>query len=40
MGAFVAAGVELLPLPLNDNLVIPLVSASVMTLVCRLTGCA
>lgn len=39
-GAIVAAGVELLPLPVNDNLSIPLVSGGVMTLVARLTGCA
>lgn len=39
-GAIVAAGVELLPLPVNDNLVIPLVSGGVMTLVAQLTGCA
>jgi dolichol kinase len=39
-GAVVAAGVELLPLPVNDNLVIPLVSASVMTLLCRFASCA
>ncbi len=39
-GVIAAAGVELLPLPLNDNLVIPLVSGGVMTLVARVTGCA
>lgn len=39
-GAIVAAGVELLPLPINDNLVIPLVSGGLMTLVARATGCA
>ncbi len=39
-GAIVAAGVELLPLPVNDNLVIPLVSGSAMTLVSAITGCA
>lgn len=39
-GAIVAAGVELLPLPVNDNLVIPLVSGGVMMLVARVTGCA
>jgi dolichol kinase len=39
-GAIVAAGVELLPLPVNDNLVIPLVSGGIMTLVARVTGCA
>ena len=38
LGAFVAAAVELLPLPLNDNLVIPLVSGGVMDLVARMTG--
>lgn len=40
IGAIVAAGVELLPLPVNDNLVIPLVSGGVMMLVARATGCA
>jgi len=39
-GAMVAAGVELLPLPLNDNLVIPVVSGGVMELIARTTGCA
>lgn len=37
-GAFVAAGVELLPLPVNDNLVIPLVSGGVMELIARIIG--
>ncbi|HSQ78121.1 MAG TPA: hypothetical protein VLN91_04450 [Nitrospirota bacterium] len=37
-GALVAAGVELLPLPVNDNLVIPIVSGGLMTLVARMTG--
>ena len=32
IGALVAAGVELIPLPLNDNLVIPLVSGGAMEL--------
>lgn len=36
-GAIVAAGVELLPLPLNDNLVIPVVSGGVMELLLRIT---
>ncbi len=40
LGAVVAAGVELLPLPVNDNLVIPLVSGGVMSLAARLSGCA
>jgi dolichol kinase len=39
-GALVAAGVELIPLPVNDNLVIPLVSGSAMTLFSRLIGAA
>lgn len=39
-GAIAAAGAELLPLPVNDNLVIPLVSGGVMELIARLTGCA
>ncbi len=38
LGAIAAAGVELLPLGLNDNLVIPLASGGVMLLVSRLTG--
>ncbi len=38
-GAIVAAGVELLPLPVNDNLAIPLVSGGAMILVARLAGC-
>jgi glycerol-3-phosphate acyltransferase PlsY len=37
-GAIVAAGVELLPLPVNDNLVIPLVSGGVMSLIVRMAG--
>jgi glycerol-3-phosphate acyltransferase PlsY len=32
IGALVAAGVELLPLPVNDNLLIPIVSGGVMEL--------
>ncbi len=36
VGAMVAAGVELVPLPLNDNLVIPLVSGGVMELILTL----
>lgn len=39
-GAFAAAGVELVPLPVNDNLVIPLVSGGVMELIARVTGSA
>lgn len=39
-GATIAAGVELLPLPVNDNLVIPLVSGGAMSLIARMTGCA
>ena len=39
-GAIVAAGVELLPLPVNDNLVIPLVSGGVMVLLSRVSGCS
>jgi dolichol kinase len=38
-GAITAAGVELLPLPVNDNLIIPLVSGGVMSLIIRITGC-
>lgn len=37
-GALVAAGVELLPLPINDNLVIPLVSGGTMELLLRAMG--
>jgi len=36
LGALVAAGVELLTLPLNDNLVIPVVSGGVMEIALRL----
>ena len=39
-GAIVAAGAELLPLPINDNLVIPLVSGGAMTLIALATRCA
>lgn len=39
-GAITAAAVELLPLPVNDNLVIPLVSGIAMALVSRLSGCS
>ncbi|WP_435550638.1 diacylglycerol/polyprenol kinase family protein [Desulfobacterium sp. N47] len=37
-GAIVAAGVELLPLFLNDNVVIPVVSGGVMEILVRMTG--
>ena len=37
-GAITAAGVELIPLPVNDNLVIPLVSGGVMELIARFAG--
>jgi len=37
-GAIAAAGVELVPLPVNDNLVIPLVSGGVMEVISRVTG--
>ena len=37
-GAIVAAGVELLPLPVNDNLVSPLVSGGVMSLIVWMAG--
>ena len=39
-GALVAAGVELLPIRVNDNLVIPVASGGAMELIARLTGCA
>ncbi len=38
LGALVAAGVELLTLPVNDNLLIPLVSGGIMTLSLRMVG--
>ncbi len=38
LGALIAAGVELVPLPVNDNLVIPIVSGAVMESVVRLLG--
>lgn len=38
LGALVAAGVELLPLPVNDNLAIPIVSGAVMELALRWAG--
>jgi dolichol kinase len=37
VGALVAAGVELLPLPVNDNLAIPVLAAAAMDLVLRWT---
>jgi dolichol kinase len=37
-GAIIAAGVELLPLPVNDNLLIPLVSGGAMSLIVWMTG--
>ncbi len=38
LGALVAAGTELIPLPVNDNLVIPLVSGAIMESAVRLLG--
>lgn len=38
LGALTAAGVELIPLPVNDNLVIPIVSGAIMESVVRLLG--
>jgi len=38
-GAIIAAGVELLPLPVNDNLLIPLVSGGAMSLIASMTKC-
>ena len=38
VGAVVAAGVELLPVPVNDNLMIPLVSGGVMELIQRVSS--
>jgi dolichol kinase len=40
VGAIIAAGVELLSLPVNDNLLIPLVSGGAMSLIAWMTGCA
>jgi glycerol-3-phosphate acyltransferase PlsY len=37
-GALVAAGAELLPLPVNDNFLIPLVSGGAMELIARAAG--
>ncbi len=37
-GILAAAGVELLPLPVNDNFLIPLVSGGMMELMARLTA--
>ena len=39
-GAAVAAAVELAPWPVNDNLVIPLVSGGAMELIAQICGCA
>src|SRR3990172_12061072 len=36
LGGLTAAGVELIPLPVNDNLVIPIVSGAIMELVLHL----
>ena len=36
LGAFIAAGVELMPLPANDNLAIPIVAGGAMELIMRL----
>jgi dolichol kinase len=36
LGAFIAAGVEIIPLPVNDNLAIPIVAGGVMELTMRL----
>lgn len=38
VGAVIAAGVELLPLSLNVNLVIPVVTGGVMEILARMTG--
>jgi dolichol kinase len=38
LGILVAAGVELLSLPINDNLLIPLVSGGIMALALRMAG--
>jgi dolichol kinase len=36
LGAFIAAGVELLPLPINDNLAIPVLAGAAMELMLRI----
>ena len=36
LGALIAAGVELLPLPMNDNMMIPLAAGAIMELALRL----
>jgi dolichol kinase len=36
LGAFIAAGVEIIPFPVNDNLAIPIVAGGVMELTMRL----
>jgi acyl phosphate:glycerol-3-phosphate acyltransferase len=38
LGVVVAAGVELLTLPVNDNLVIPIVSGGIMELALKISG--
>ena len=38
VGAAVAAAVEVLPLPLNDNLTIPVISGGAMELIVRTAG--
>jgi len=35
LGAFIAAGVEIMPLPVNDNLAIPIVAGGIMELTMR-----
>ncbi len=37
LGAFIAAGVELMPLSMNDNLVIPVLSGAAMELMLKIT---
>ncbi len=37
-GALIAAGVELIPLPVNDNLLIPLISGGAMSLILMIIG--
>lgn len=39
-GAIIAAGIELLPIPLNDNLVIPLGAGGAMEVLSRISGMA
>ena len=39
IGAIIAACIELLPIQINDNLVIPLAAGGAMSLICWMAGC-